>query len=539
MKAEECKLTTIFADSKIYQIPKYQRPYSWTDHHTHQLLDDTYDAYVSKEREYFMGSIIAIEKEKDKKFDIVDGQQRLTTLNLLFSKLRDLIDEPAKSELQKRILPINLLTGASEHPRLVLRQQDHPFFRDSVLMINKKEVNVTELTETQLRILDNLKTIEDFLEEKSQEELKLYANYLLENVYVVFVKTESVQSAYRLFNVLNARGLPLNNGDLIKNKLFELAEDEVTESLIDEKWNELEDLITISKLDIFLGHNRTSLKGEKQRQSLHLEYESIIESYPGTPIAFIEDLVKSAKNYNKIVNNKFDSEKITRLIISLENVSHDEWIPPLLSFLNKQILDISIECFIDYLDKITYQNWIRRLGKTQRSTIYYNIITLLNKGTQGLGILEKIREAENNSEFVSFLQGDLYGTSYAYAVLHRLEVEMQDSSVRKTFYGTVSIEHILPQKIQEIKYWTERFDDAEHKLWVHKLGNLTLLSGKKNLAAQNFDFNKKKEYYDKKSKKVSFDLTKELCCEDDWNIEKLKERHIALINRAKEIWLIN
>lgn len=537
MKAEESKLTTIFADSKTYEIPKYQRPYSWTDQHTFQLLDDTYDAYMSKDREYFIGSVIAIEKEKDRKFDIVDGQQRLTTLNLLFSKLRSLIkDESAKNELQKRILPINVLTGATEQPRLVLRPQDHPFFRDVVLM-GKNCEDTTELTETQLRILDNLQTIEEFLKDKTEQDLKLYANYLLENVYVVFVRTENFQSAYRLFNVLNARGLPLNNGDLIKNKLFELAEDEFTEGLIDEKWNELEDLITISKLDIFLGHTRTALKGEKQRQSLHLEFESIIDSYPGTPISFIEDLVKSAKNYNKITNNKFDNVKITRLISSLENVSHDEWVPPLLSFLNKQILDISTENFIDLLDKITYQNWIRRLGKTKRSTVYYNIITLLNKGSQGQPILDKIKEAKNNQEFDSFIVGDLYGTAYAYAVLHRLEVEMQDDSVQKTFSGTISIEHILPQKMTD-KYWIDRFSEPEHKQWVHKIGNLTLLSGKKNSSAQNFDFIKKKDLYNKKNLKVSFDLTKEICTLNDWNLEQIKTRQIQLVDKIKTIWHI-
>ncbi|HEY9008580.1 MAG TPA: DUF262 domain-containing HNH endonuclease family protein [Ohtaekwangia sp.] len=537
MKAEESKLTTIFADSKTYEIPKYQRPYSWTDQHTHQLLDDTYDAYTSKEREYFIGSVITIEREKDRKFDVVDGQQRLTTLNLLFAKLKSLInDESAKSELQKRILPINVLTGATEQPRLVLRQQDHAFFRDTVLM-GKKCEDTTELTETQLRIIDNLQTIDDFLRDKSEQDLKLYANYLLENVYVVFVRTENLQSAYRLFNVLNARGLPLNNGDLIKNKLFELAEDEFTEGLIDEKWNELEDLITISKLDLFLGHHRTAIKGEKQKQSLHLEYESVIEAYPGTPISFIEDLVKSAKNYNKIASNKFDSEKITRLISSLENVSHDEWIPPLLCFLNKQILDISAESFIDLLDKITYQNWIRRLGKTQRSTIYYNIITLLNKGSQGSIILAKIKEAKNNEEFASFMDGDLYGTAYAYAVLHRLEVEMQDASVKKTFTGTIAIEHILPQKIND-KYWTDRFNENDHKQWVHKLGNLTLLSGKKNSSAQNFDFNRKKDLYNKKNQKASFDLTKEVCMNHEWTLEQIKSRHSDLSERVKEIWQI-
>lgn len=537
MKAEESKLTTVFADSKTYEIPKYQRPYSWSEEHTHQLLDDTYEAYVNKDREYFIGSLITIEKDKDKRFEIVDGQQRLTTLNLIFAKLRDLITaEAAKNELQKRIFPINALTGEHEQPRLIIRSREQEFFRRHVLLGQPCE-DITELSETQLKIRNNLKSIETFFRDKDEQQLRLYANYLLESVYVVFVRTESFQSAYRLFNVLNARGLPLNNGDLIKNKLFELAEDESTQYLIEDKWSELEDIISISKLDLFLGHHRTALKGEKQKQSLHLEYEGLIEQYPGAPTSFIEDLVKAAKNYIKIINNEFSNPKIKRLILSLENVSHDEWIPPLLCFMNKQVEDISFDIFLELLEKITYQNWIRRLGKTQRITVYYNIITLLNKNAPGNLIIEKIKEAHNNHEMLSFLEADVYGTPYDLAVLLRLELAMQDLSVTKTFANTISIEHILPQKMTN-QYWTERFSETEHKLWTHKLGNLTLLSGKKNSSAQNFDFQRKKEFYNKKNLKVSFDLTKDVCSEDDWIVERLRERQNKLLKKAKELWFI-
>lgn len=537
MKAEEGKITTVFADSKTYEIPKYQRPYSWTEEHTHQLLDDTYDAFKSNEREYFIGSIITIEKERDRRFEVVDGQQRLTTLNLIFAKLRDLVSaSDAKNELQKRILPINVLTGTPEQPRLLMRNQEQNFSKEFILL-GKPCNDKTELSETQLKILNNLNTIETFLRGKDEQELKYYANYLLENVYVVFVKTENFQSAYRLFNVLNARGLPLNNADLIKNKLFDLAEDEYTQNLIEEKWNELEDIIGISNLDLFLGHHRTTLKGDKQKQSLHIEYEDIIENYPGTPSSFIEDLVKSAKNYIKIVNNRFDNSKIKRLISSLKNVSHDEWIPPLLCFTNKQILDLSFVNFLELLEKITYQNWIRRLGKTQRTTVYYNIINLINKNSPRDLIINKIKEAGNNEEFVSFLNGDFYGTPHDYAVLLRLEIAMQDLSVTKEFDGTISIEHVLPQKMTN-DYWKQRFSELDHKSWIHKIGNLTLLSGKKNSSAQNFDFPKKKEFYNKKNLKVSFDLTKEICQEDEWNTDKVAKRQEKLTEKAKELWWI-
>ena len=90
-----------------YEIPNYQRPYSWNQDNVSDLVNDINDAFENGVKEYFIGSIITIEKDVKKQFEVVDGQQRLTTITLIFSALRNLIkNETAKSELQKKILPI-------------------------------------------------------------------------------------------------------------------------------------------------------------------------------------------------------------------------------------------------------------------------------------------------------------------------------------------------------------------------------------------------------------------------------------------------
>ena len=101
----------------FYKIPRFQRPYSWEKTNVEQLIDDVWDSYEANDAEYFIGSLITIEREKGRLYDVVDGQQRLTTLNLIFSRLRDAVDEPAKSELGRRVLPRNALTGEEETPR--------------------------------------------------------------------------------------------------------------------------------------------------------------------------------------------------------------------------------------------------------------------------------------------------------------------------------------------------------------------------------------------------------------------------------------
>ncbi len=538
MKAEESKLTSVFADSKTYEIPRYQRPYSWTESNAYELINDMFEAFENSENEYFIGSIITIEIEKDKKFEIVDGQQRLTTLTIILAKLRDLIiGDAAKNELQKRILPINVFTETPETPRLLVRQQDQYFFKKHILM-GESLKDSTDLSETQLKFINNSEIINKYLKNIDEKTLMKFSNYLLEHVYVVYVKTDSFQSAYRLFNVLNARGLSLSNADLIKNKLFDITKEDYHLDILEEKWNEFEEIVPISNHDVFLSHHRTSLKGDKQSQVLHKEFEVYLNKYSGTSIGFIEDIIRSAKNYRRITSTEFEDNRVRRFISSLSKVSHDEWIPPLLCFMNNKIKDLDLATFIQYLDKITYQSWVRRLGKTQRNTVYYNVINLINKEASGADILNKIKEYKNNEEFISFISGDLYGTQYAAAVLLRIEQEMQDLSVNKIFEGTISVEHILPQKLNN-QYWKERFTEEEHKNFIHKLGNLTLLSGRKNSSAQNYDFDKKKDAYNKKNKNVSFDMTKEVCDVKDWTKNIIEKRQQELVNKVAEIWALD
>lgn len=537
MKAEEKSISEIFADNNSYEIPNYQRPYSWNQDNVSDLVNDINDAFENGVKEYFIGSIITIEKDVKKQFEVVDGQQRLTTITLIFSALRNLIkNETAKSELQKKILPINALTDEPEQPRLKVRKKEEMFFYDYILL-GKELENDVDLSEIERKFINNVKTIETLLEEYDELHLKKFANYLLQNVYLVLVRTESFESAYRLFNVLNARGLALSNADLLKNLLFGRSSSLNEQKRIETYWNSLEDIITLKNIDIFLSHYRTSLKGNKAQNDLFQEYENHLKNNKISSEDFCKNLIETAKYYIKIRKNDFEDNNIKKIINSLLNVSYDEWFPTILAFMNNPLKDMTFGEFISIIEKITYQNWVRRLGRTKRNTVYYNLINLINKGTNKNEIESKIQELTNNEEFFTILESNLYGMSYAKAVLLRLENSMQDDSVFKTYSGMISIEHILPQKATD-NYWTERFSTQQITENVHKIGNLVLLSGRKNSQAQNYNFEKKKDVYLKNSEKVSFDLTKEICENDEWNIENLNSRHTQMIDNAKLLWKI-
>lgn len=535
MKAEERDLSSIFADNHIYEIPKYQRPYSWTEDNVSELISDVADAFESDLIEYFIGSIITIEKGK-KQYDIVDGQQRLTTLTLVFAGLRNLIsNETAKAEIQKKILPINPLTDEPEQPRLKVRNKEHLFFYEHILLGKEIETEYS-LGEIEQKFLTNLKAIERFFENKDETYLKKYANYLLQSVYVVFVNTDSFESAYRLFNVLNARGLSLSNGDLLKNQLFGLSNSELEQNKIEVYWNQLEDIITIKHLDTFLSHYRTALKANKAQKDLYQEYVDYLKENQITAEDFCKSLVNSAKNYKKLKTLEFSDNRTKKYVQSLFNVSYDEWIPPVLAYMNNPIENMSFDGFIGLIEKITYQNWVRRLGRTKRNTVYYNVINKLKGGTSQEEITDLIYNHTNNEEFFSLLNSNVYGMSYAKAVLLRIDTASQDDSVLKNYSGLISIEHILPQTATD-EYWRTRFTE-EIANNVHKLGNLILLSGRKNSQAQNYSFDRKKEIYKKKNEVTSFDLTKNVCDTSEWTLSEIENRQTELIEFSKRIWEI-
>jgi hypothetical protein len=102
--------------------------------------------------------------------------------------------------------------------------------------------------------------------------------------------------------------------------------------------------------------------------------------------------------------------------------------------------------------------------------------------------------------------------------------------------GTITVEHILPQTPSEDSEWVRIFSKEERMIWTNKLGNLVLLSGRKNSKAQNYDFDKKKSIYFKE-KSTSFRITQWLEEKDKWTLEELYERHQMLINDAKEVFL--
>ena len=245
---KEYPLSKIFSSDFEYHIPSYQRPYAWTESETGILFDDLFEFYQNEKIDnYFLGSVVLIKDENNRYADVIDGQQRLTTLSILFSVMADSFQTDDYKNNCKKYLQDegNILEGIVAQPRLFLRERDQAFFCKYIQNLKLNELlaidSETLKTESQKHIQKNCEILKNrFIDAFANEtELLEFSKFLLTRCFLVTVSTPNQDSAFRVFSVMNSRGLDLLPTDIIKSltigKLDEASKNDYTE-----KWEELE-----------------------------------------------------------------------------------------------------------------------------------------------------------------------------------------------------------------------------------------------------------------------------------------------------------
>lgn len=545
MKAEELKIVDVLTESKTYIIPSYQRPYSWTDEHVMLLVKDIYDEFDSGIKEYFIGSLICI-NQGDDVYEVVDGQQRLTTLSLIITKIRDLVSEQkVKDDLQKRVLPIDAYDeNSTPKPRLKVRKKEEDLYVNYILQ-GREDYKPINPSHTDSLFIDNFEEIGIYLKENLQNRLSNFARYILNNVFIIFVQVNNFNSAHRMFNVLNTRGLPLQQSDLIKTCLLEKSQKINNEAYkkIEQYWESIENKIGVENMDKFLtlyeiSSRSTRHQGVPKNTLLNDLTNRLKGDFKDDPILFARKLDISADNYKKIRNGGFLNKKIEE-IVNLLVYSLPEWeiSPPILAYLNKYGESVNFLEFVELFEKCYLHYCISGKHGESPNKFCTNVTANINENKDFNCIKDQLLINANNDYLKNF-DGSIYlkNKKLLKYILLKIDQEMQDGSAVRNYAIDVTIEHILPKRMKDV-YWTSRFSSTEHEEWVHKLGNLMLISGQKNSQASNGDFEKKRAIYE--NKRVSFDISKDVLQYKEWNFKSLQKRHHFLMNKVKKIWFVD
>jgi uncharacterized protein with ParB-like and HNH nuclease domain len=229
--ATEKPLLKVFSNDFAFSIPAYQRPYAWTTEETGELLADLLSFLgdgsesVADANPYFLGSIVLIKSDDAPEADVVDGQQRLTTITILLAVLRSLANSESASEITEFIYQKGKrVAGIDDRYRLKLRERDEDFFRKYIQKAESLDdllaLNASLLTDSQKNIQANTRHLIEELKTIDEQKLEKFIQYLITRCFLVVVSTPDIDSAYRIFSVLNSRGLDLSLPDLLKSDII-------------------------------------------------------------------------------------------------------------------------------------------------------------------------------------------------------------------------------------------------------------------------------------------------------------------------------
>lgn len=545
IEANKGILKNIFSEEFWFVVPQYQRPYVWQEDNIQELIDDLYYAFENKQNsEYFLGALV-LKKTKEEEFreyEILDGQQRLTTLCMMIAVLRDLMKKQKyKWTLSEMIYQEeNELLKVPARGRLKYNTRDKvkDFVRDFITpMGGTKRHEILEFKENQNISVANMAKAINIMHNifSKKEDLEAFAVFLLNNVLFIYVSTDNTEDAFRLFTILNDRGIPLSNADILKSiNIGEVSEDDLDE--YSKNWEYLEEKYN-KGFDRFLSFARTILLKNKPMSNLLDEYEKNI---------YKKGILKKGKNtidflihlddiYDNIIDlqSKELSNDYKNLITIMKMGLHsDEWIPALLSY----FLKFKYYRLDEFIKKLEYKfmgDLLTNTSPSKRRENLNNVIKAIdNIDKSNLNNLLESKELFDIDKniFRNSINGDVYGKKYTKYLLLKIEYLMSDNTVHLSNYMDISIEHVLPQNPLKKSHWRRDFTENQRKLWTNRLSNLVLISNNKNVKLGNLDFKKKKEEYLKNRMDVFNSSKVFLDKNSKWDESTLKSRQITLIN---------
>ncbi|TPH46724.1 DUF262 domain-containing protein [Helicobacter pylori] len=562
-----------------YQIPDYQRPYQWTEENCEKLLDDLFFSYECyNDSDYFCGSLVLIAIETDsmtkaETYDIVDGQQRLSTFILLAKVLVTLYDKDLTPTSTNRGFLEKSLgdTDGEKRKRLdfnTMGSNAKKDFQDALNFFDDPNAsNSKDSARVKNNYLKNAVCLKNYLEKKEIEDINGFIKWLYHRVMFIKTTCPNVSMALRIFSVLNARGLPLHAIDVFKVELLKKLAKEKDQKEFVSRWNALRQkcLDNESKFPKRKENKREKNPAETLfswyldylnpvtgRKSMEERLADQFEKLDKTPLEYLKSVEDFYNAYCKV------SEMQDRHAHLLSYVAADSWRVILCTSLLHGYNNQEIEDLKELLVKFYYQNWVAGKTQSQIGQTCYNIIKDLKekksiKENINSIIKEYLDENKIMKTFNESLRDNLekkLSTNHSWVkpILILVEYFMSDDDCPKRIQmdENLHIEHILPKKPNLSSQWVKDFSEEEREHYTHSLANLTLLGGEKNTTASNRDFKDKKKIYmgeeirlnKKRTFKVMtcYDMTKnDVCRYTEWTPKSLETRKEKLIKIIESV----
>lgn len=517
-----------------FRIPEYQRPYVWGYDEIHDLLDDlTFAKNEKPDSEYFLGSFVFQSKEENpkdgqmfKENDLLDGQQRMTTILLILMVIRDISqDEKVQKKCQKYIFQeSDSFENIPERARLVFSIREEvqlfieKYIKEKGATLDNDELKKQIKFSGDVSIKNMAKAIGiivDFFNDNKEYRLDALLTFIVNKVLMIYVATEDLEDAFRLFMILNDRGVPLRNSDILKSMNLGALENQSDKLKCAKLWERAEGELG-EDFDMFLSHVRTILVKEKARLNLLQEFEDKIynpkEKNKKTGIRKPALLKKGIETFNTIEkylehyrtifsSRNYDETgdfKLDNLLkVMLHGLLSTDWQPPLLRYFDKFEYENLLD-FICKLDNKVSADWISGYSPTYRIESINTIIKSIDSANASVDVLDSGCFGIDKESFRRVVvENPVYGRRFARYILLKLDYYYQEHAQRMNFEA-ISVEHLLPQNPAPESQWVKDFSKEEREELTDLLGNLVLITGRKNTSQGRRDFTDKvKNYFNK------------------------------------------
>lgn len=511
-------------EGQKFIIPEYQRPYRWTKNECETLWDDVKGVFGNGENieEYFLGSIVAFESKKSE-LEIIDGQQRITTLTLLFRAFYECFSNDAAKEKQRYLEGFGKCVWEHDLDKGLDFKNCH---LSSKVIADRDEKILKKLLSEKITIEDikgnnsnyakNYIFFYEKLEEFKLKDTLLWEKFckmfLTNRLFILLVICDSQESAMTIFNTLNSRGLPLSNADILKGYIYKKVKNK--EKFAND-WKDIETKIeeseNVKDLDFLFLQYMHIIRAENEDTNTTTqgilpfftktdkkEYYGALQDWLYKPetMPFISNLADfwiSPKEYL--------SEKSSRYISILNLFQNDTW-----KFFVSYLVWRNKNCFNN--DTFNKNKFSKEFDKFLPELIKYITLPFLNNNAT-TGVVKEIVFKMNVSLYKkenftignsmpkqkvffeiinSFDTRKIKYILFLYAYIYsKFKEDIKASDLE--------VEHILPKEWQNMD--VSDFDEESHKKYVEKIGNKILLDKKSNIKCSNNFFAKKQEIYKK------------------------------------------
>ena len=586
IESQDMTLEKLF--DEFYVIPDYQREYVWQTKEVNEFIKDIYEEFSEKVQntysEYFIGSIIVCSRG-EKFYEVIDGQQRMTTAYLVLCAIRDYLLTINPNErieaLKNKIAALYTDNWGNDQfrHRVELQYEESRGILENIAL--QVDLDLISPTRSVKNIQNAYAEIRDFLAEKFEvdelaiSKLKKFYAYFIKNVKLIRVKTASVAHALKIYSTLNHRGLPLDDMDLLKNLIFAKAK-QTNYDQIKVKWKKMIDLLYHSQekpmrfLRYFILAKYAedgNYIAEKEVYNWFLKNESLC-GYKTEPIRFVNNLLASAQAYAEfLAGNNLDGT-VNRYLVNIRNLS--------VNVRQHLILLLAVDklpqdCFVELCREVENLLFLAMLTSERNQKAFDGMI---------LKWASELRQITSQEDFDRFITNHIIPSKQQVAnkfekAFHKLnKSSFQPYQIKyilakltqyidETAWGNAAgiddlrnyilkleLEQVLPEN--PTKEVIVDFDKpTEIGNYSKRLGNLTLLESSIKSAITNANFTEKKLGYTKSrflltrtiaeeisvGENTSIDLAvKDLKRFEKWDSQAIESRQEMLTQLAKKVW---